>query len=102
MSDARGRELLRHLLATIDFRLSVAVVGAPEGFADLSYAYGVRTPGEILAHIGDLIEGSLCILKNEMRYLSTPPGEWSSDLERVRRVTRELDAFLAGDAEMAV
>jgi hypothetical protein len=96
------RQLLRHLLGTIDFRLSVAIVDAPDGFADFSLASDVRTPGEILAHIGDLIEGSLCILKNEMRYLNTPPSDWNADVERIRRLTRELDEYLASDAQLAV
>jgi hypothetical protein len=96
------RELIRHLLATIDFRASVALADAPDGFAEFSLAGDVRTPGEILAHIGDLIEGSLCILKNEMRYLNTPPNDWLKDIERLRRVTRELDIFLASDADLAV
>jgi hypothetical protein len=102
MPNETKRQLLRHLLATIDLRLSIAVADAPDGFADFALAADVRTPGEILAHIGDLIQGSLCILKNEMRYLNTPQSEWTVDIERFRRVTLELDTFLASDAELAV
>ena len=53
------RELLRHLLATLVYRAGVAISDAPENFAAFRIGETVRTPGEILAHIGDLLEGSL-------------------------------------------
>src|ERR1035438_5397301 len=45
-------ELLRHTLATLAYRGERGLSGAPAEFAVFPGA--VRTPGEILAHIGDL------------------------------------------------
>jgi hypothetical protein len=54
MSDAR--QLLRHSLATLAYRGGKALRGAPEGFASYRPAPGSRTPAQILAHVGDLLD----------------------------------------------
>src|ERR1700676_4091821 len=50
------RHFLRHTVATLRYRASKALCGAPEGFTDFRAAEGSRTAGEILAHIGDLFD----------------------------------------------
>jgi len=62
------REVLRHLVATVAYRGRLAVVDAPESFAEFRAYETTRTPGELLAHIGDLLEGSLHLLKGDMVY----------------------------------
>ena len=47
------RELLRHTLATLAYRGGKAVRNAPVEFADFHAGEGVRTPGQILAHMGE-------------------------------------------------
>ena len=59
------RELLRHLVATLAFRAKVAISDAKADFATFKINQTVRTPGEILAHLGDLLEGSLRLMKGE-------------------------------------
>ena len=54
-----GRQLLRHTLATLAYRASKAVRGAPASFSTFSVADGSRTPGQILAHLGDLMDWAL-------------------------------------------
>ena len=51
------REFLRHTLATLAYRAARALDGAPEEFA--WYTGAGRTPGEILAHMGDLFDWAL-------------------------------------------
>jgi hypothetical protein len=94
-------ELLRHLVATIAFRGNVAIRDAPDDFAGFKIADGVRTPGEILAHIGDLLQGSLYLLRGEMVYLNTPPLAWSDEAVRFFSAVKELDSFLASGEPLA-
>lgn len=96
------RELLRHLVATIVFRGNVAVRDAPDDFAGFKINETVRTPGEILAHIGDLLQGSAYLLKGELVQLNSPPLPWEKEVERFFSAARELDSFLASDAPIRI
>src|ERR1039458_6986584 len=51
--------LLRHTLATLAYRGGKALRGAPAKFAEFRVGEAPRTPGQILAHIGDLLDWSL-------------------------------------------
>ncbi len=97
LTNGTNRELLRHLVATVVFRLRVAVADAPAEFGSFPIADGVRTPAEILAHIGDLLEGSLILLKGEFVLLNSQPRPWDDELTRVFAAAAELDIFLASD-----
>jgi hypothetical protein len=96
------RELLRHLVATIAFRGKVAIREAPEDFAGFQVAESARTPAEILAHIGDLLLGSVYLLKGEMVELNAAPLPWNEELERFFTSARKLDTLLACDAPLAI
>lgn len=95
------RELLRHLLATVAYRGGVAVSDAPENFAEFRAAATSRTPGEILAHIGDLLEGSLHLARGEMVYLASSPLPWGEEVSRFFSAVKGLDSYLASDAPLA-
>ena len=101
MNDPK-RELLRHLVATIVFRGNVAIRDAPDDFAGFRIGETIRTPGEILAHIGDLLQGSAYLLKGEMIHLNSSPLPWDAELERFFSAARELDSFLASDAPVRI
>jgi len=58
-NDDSKRELLRHTLATLAYRGGKTVRNAPAEFAGFSGAG--RTPAQILAHIGDLLDWALSI-----------------------------------------
>ncbi len=55
MASDPKRDLLRHTLATLAYRGGKAVRGAPPEFGAYRAAETTRTPGQILAHIGDLL-----------------------------------------------
>lgn len=101
MSVGGKREVLRHVVATVAYRGGIAVMDAPEGFAVFRVHQGVRAPGEILAHIGDLLEGSLYLLKGEMIYLSSSPLPWGEEVSRFFSAAKRLDAYLESDAPLA-
>lgn len=92
------RELLRHLVAALTFRARIAISDAPESFAAFRIEETVRTPAEILAHLGDLLEGSLYLMKGELVYLNSPPLAWKEESRRFFAAAKDFDAFLASDA----
>jgi hypothetical protein len=95
------RDVLRHVVATVAYRGGIAVSGAPEGFTVFRIHEDVRAPGEILAHIGDLLEGSLYLLKGEMVYLASSPLPWGEGMSRFFSAVERLDAYLASGAPLA-
>lgn len=95
------REVLRHMVATVAYRGGIAVVDAPESFASFRAHETTRTPGEILAHIGDLLEGSLYLLKGEMVYLTSTPLPWKEEVTRFFSAIKNLDSYLASEAPLA-
>ena len=53
-SSDSARLFLRHTLATLAYRACKAVKGAPESFGEFHASPDTRTPGQILAHIGQI------------------------------------------------
>ena len=101
MSADVKREVLRHVVATVAYRGGIAVSGAPEDFAVFRIHEGVRAPGEILAHIGDLLEGSLHLLKGELVHLTSSPLPWDKEVSRFFSAAERLDAYLESGAPLA-
>jgi hypothetical protein len=95
------RELFRHLVATVAYRGGLAISDAPEDFSMFRANETTRTPGELLAHIGDLLEGSLYLVKGEMVYLTSDPLSWEEEVARFFSAVKEFDLYLASDAPMA-
>ena len=94
------REILRHMLATIVFRAGIAMTDAPEDFSEFRVSDEIRSPREILAHIGDLLTGSLFLMRGDLVELTTVPLEWNAEVDRFLGSARDLDEFLAGDAPL--
>jgi hypothetical protein len=92
------RELLRHALATVAYRASKAVRNAPAGFADFHAGEGVRTPAQILAHIGDLFDWALSIAKGKQAWRDSKPLPWDKEVERFFAALKSLDGVRASNA----
>ena len=95
------REVLRHMVATVAYRGGLAIVDAPEGFAAFRAHETTRTPGEILAHIGDLLEGSLHLLEGDLVHLTSPPLPWGEGVSRFFSAVKEFDSYLSSEALLA-
>jgi hypothetical protein len=91
------REMLRHTLATLAYRGGKAVRSVEPSVADFRAADGSRTPLEILAHIGDLLEWALWLARGEHRWRSAPPLAWDEEVARFFRGLAALDEYLASD-----
>ena len=94
------RELFRHLIAGVAFRVKVAVLDAPSDFAGFRLNETIRTPGEILAHMGDLFQGSLSLMKGQLVYLKSAPLAWQKEIERFFEAVQEFDTYLASDGQL--
>jgi hypothetical protein len=92
------RELLRHTLATLAYRGGKAVRNAPEGFAEFQAGQGVRTPGQILAHIGDLFDWGLSIARGQQKWHDSKPLAWEQEVVRFFAALKRFDDFLASNA----
>jgi hypothetical protein len=51
--------MLRHTIATLAYRGGKTLRGAPPDFSTFRAAAGTRQPGQILAHICDLLDWAL-------------------------------------------
>jgi hypothetical protein len=99
--EADARTLLRHTLATVAYRGGKAVRGAPAGFAEFTVGDSSRTPGQILAHIGDLYDWALTMANGPQRWNNSTPLAWNDECARFFSTLRQLDERLAGDTPLA-
>ena len=100
MSDARS--LLRHTLATLAYRGGKAISNAPAGFADYRCGESSRTPGQILAHIGDVLDWGLSIAEGQQKWNNSTPLPWDKECKRFFAALKKFDDFLASDKPLAV
>ena len=98
MDDARA--LLRHTLATLAYRAGKALRGAPPSFADFHAGPGSRTPVEILAHMGDLLDWALHLAQGHHIWQDSPPRPWDDEVARFFAALRACDEFLASDERL--
>jgi hypothetical protein len=76
------------------------VRGAPDSFGDFRAAEGSRSAGEILAHIGDLLDWALSIAEGKQRWRNSKPLAWPQEGERFFTALQALDAYLASEQEL--
>src|SRR5207248_11526600 len=89
------RELLRHALATLAYRGGKAMHNAPANFADYRCGEMSRMPGQILAHIGDLLDWSLSIARRTQTWRGSEMEEWKQEVETLLSGMKDVDVFLA-------
>jgi hypothetical protein len=95
------RDLLRHALATIAYRGARALRGAPESFAAFSAADAIRTPVQIVAHLGDLFDWAVTIAAGAARWHTSVPLAWEAEVARFFAALGQLDAQLASADPLA-
>ena len=96
------RDFLRHATATIAYRGAKAIRGAPPGFAHFKAGPTTRTPLEILAHIGDLLEVSAARLRGPAQWKTATPDSWERQAARFHAALASIDEALASDAPIEV
>jgi hypothetical protein len=89
------RQLLRHTVATLAYRGGKALRGAPEGFSGFRASETTRTPGQILAHVGDLLDWALSIAQGKQEWRNSERQSWELDSQRFFAALAAFDAYLA-------
>jgi hypothetical protein len=89
------RQLLRHTLATLAYRGGKALRGAPASFAGFATGENPRTPAQILAHIGDLMDWGLSIASGQQAWKDSQPLAWDAEVARFFAAVKKFDEFLA-------
>src|SRR5205809_3978984 len=95
------REMLRHTVATLAYRGAKAVRGADDSFASFRASETTRTPAQILAHIGDLLDWALSIAKGNETWNNSEPLVWSKEIDRFHAALKSFDDYLASDSELS-
>ncbi|MBV9146990.1 MAG: hypothetical protein JO065_13815 [Acidobacteria bacterium] len=96
-----ARQLLRHTLATLAYRGGKALRGAPADFSSFNCGAGCRTPGEVLAHIGDLLDWALSLAKGKQQWHDSKPQSWAEDVKRFHSGLTALDNYLASESHLS-
>src|SRR5581483_420385 len=86
---------LRHALATLVYRAAKVLRDAPAEFSGFRPGTVSRSAGEILAHVGDLLDWALSQARGQERWQNSKPQEWSADAERFFAAATALDRYLA-------
>lgn len=94
------REMLRHTVATLAYRGAKAVRGADESFASFKASETTRTPAQILAHIGDLLDWALSIAKGAETWNNSEPLRWNAEIDRFHAALSSFDNYLKSDGEL--
>ena len=69
--------------------------GAPDSFGSFHLAATSRTPVQILAHIGDLLDWALSLALGKEAWQESPPRAWPDQVSRFYDGLQRLDAQLA-------
>jgi hypothetical protein len=92
-----ARNLLRHTLATLAYRGGKTLRDTGPDFARFRAGERTRTPLEILAHIGDLLEWALSIAKGKEEWKKADARVWDQEVERFFAGLQAFDQYLASE-----
>ena len=94
------REMLRHTLATLAYRAGKALRGAPIEFAGYRASETSRTPNELVAHLGDLIEWASSMAEGNQAWNPHTPLPWPEEIARFYGALKRFDDYLASNQPM--
>ncbi|MDQ6830428.1 MAG: hypothetical protein M3081_16335 [Gemmatimonadota bacterium] len=94
------RAMLRHALATLAYRGGKALRDAPPGVAAFHVGDATRTPAQILAHIGDLLDWGLSMARGKQTWHDSEPLSWDEGTSRFFAALERFDAHLASEAPL--
>lgn len=91
---------LRHALATLAYRAAKPLRDAPADFSSFRAAPGSRSAGEILAHLGDLMDWALSLARGKEKWRNSKPQPWPDDVARFFAAISAVDRQLASSASL--
>jgi hypothetical protein len=94
-SSNQSRDLFRHALAALAYRSGKALRDAPESFAGFAAGEGGRMAGQIVAHLGDLMDWALSMAEGSQKWHDSSPLAWSKEVDRFFAALKAFDDYLA-------
>jgi hypothetical protein len=94
-ANASEVRLLRHTLATLAYRAEKVLREAPPGYADLRLNERSRSPAELAAHLGDLMEWAESLVAGRWDWKAAGAGSFEGDVARFFAAIERLDDALA-------
>jgi hypothetical protein len=85
----------RHTLATLAYRTRRAVENSPPDFAKFELGAHPKTPEQILAHMGDLMDWALSLVEGNQKWQNSAPLPWNDEVARFFRALESLDQAIA-------
>src|SRR5512139_2226916 len=95
-----ANQFVRHTLATLAYRAGKALRGAPEDFAGFGAGETSRTPAQILAHMGDLLDWSMHLLAGRHVWHDSEPLAWREEVARFFAALARLDERLTSEEKL--
>src|SRR5690349_9900250 len=93
--------MLRHTVATLAYRATKALRGAPPEFADFRASEGTRSAAEIVAHMADLFYWARALADGRQEWRNSPPLPWDEGVARFFQALEDFDRRLAADEPLA-
>ncbi|HLJ75308.1 MAG TPA: hypothetical protein VKU62_12030 [Thermoanaerobaculia bacterium] len=90
-------DLLRHTLATVAYRGGKVVRGVPPDFANFRSGESTRTPIQILAHIGDVLDWACYLARGQKTWNDSTPQSWDHETQRFFDALQRLDRQLSNE-----
>ncbi|MGB8324288.1 MAG: hypothetical protein WCE52_15120 [Candidatus Acidiferrum sp.] len=84
-------------MATIAYGAEKVVRDTPESFGNFQAGQSSRTPGQIVAHLGDLFDWALSLAKGQQAWHDSQPLPWQDEVKRFFESLKRFDDYLAGD-----
>lgn len=97
-----ARKLLRHSVATLAYRAGKALREAPPHFSSFHIGDKTRTPAQILAHMGDLLDWALSIAQGHQAWHDSTPLPWTAEIDRFFAAVKKFDDHLASSEPLHV
>jgi hypothetical protein len=87
--------MIRHTLATLAYRAGKVLRDAPAEFAGFQPADSGRSAGQILAHLGDLMDWGASIAEGNQAWSGSTEQAWDADVRRFFEALARFDASAA-------
>jgi hypothetical protein len=94
--------MLRHTVATLAYRGAKSMRGSPAHFAEFHASEKTRTPSQLVAHLGDLLDWALSMAQGKQEWHDSPPVAWDAGVQRFHTALEAFDAYLASDQPLHV
>jgi hypothetical protein len=100
MSADSARQILRHNVATVAYRAAKTLRDSPPHFSTYHIGDKTRTPGQILAHLGDLYDWAFAMASGQPAWHDSQPLPWVEENARFFAALKKFDDYLASDAQL--